>query len=90
MLGLNCCSGFSLPAESSGYSPVVHSLLLAVASLAAEQACVLEHRLRSCGTQAWLLLGLWDLPDPIEHMSPALAGGVCTTEPSGKPNFSNF
>ena len=23
----------------------------------------LEHRLRSCGTQAWLLCSMWDLPD---------------------------
>ena len=36
----------------------------------------LELGLSSCGTQAWLLCSMWDLPRPgIEPMSPALAGG---------------
>ena len=36
MLGLHCSSGFSLVAESSGYSLVgVHGLLIVVASLVA-------------------------------------------------------
>ena len=40
MLGLHCCLGFSLVAESRGYSPVaVCGLLIAAASL------VVEHRL---------------------------------------------
>ena len=40
MLGLHCCSGFSLVAASGGYSLVaVCGLLIAVASL------VVEHRL---------------------------------------------
>ena len=35
----------------------------------------LEHKLNSCGTWAYLLQGMWDLPRPgIEHMSFALAG----------------
>ena len=47
-----------------------------------------ERRLSSCGTQAWLLLGTWDLPGPeIEPQSPALAGGFFATEPPGKPAF---
>ena len=46
----------------------------------------LEHRLSSCGSRAWLLQGMWELPDPgIKLMSPALAGGFFTTEPEGKP-----
>ena len=37
-LGLRCCVGFSLVAESEGYSPVVvHGLLIALASLVAEK-----------------------------------------------------
>ena len=33
----------------------------------------------SCGTQAYLLLSMWDLPRPgIEPMSPALADGFLT------------
>ena len=45
----------------------------------------LERRLSSCGAQAQLLRGMWDLPGPgIEPMSPALAGGFLTTAPPGK------
>ena len=36
MLGLHCCTGFSLAVESRGYSLVVHRLVIAVASLAVE------------------------------------------------------
>ena len=37
VLGLHCCSGFSLVVTSRGYSLVaVHGLLIVVASLAAE------------------------------------------------------
>ena len=40
----------------------------------------------SCGTWAQLLSSMWDLPDPgIKPMSPALAGGLLTTAPPGKP-----
>ena len=36
----------------------------------------LERRLSSCGAQASLLHGVWDLPGPgLEPVSPALAGG---------------
>ena len=45
---------------------------------------VLEHRFSTCGSQAWLLWGMWDLPEP-KPMSPALAGGFFTTELSAKP-----
>ena len=39
----------------------------------------------SCGMQAYLLCGMWDLPGPgIEPMSPALAGRFLTTGPAGK------
>ena len=45
----------------------------------------LEHRLSSCGAWAYLLCGMWDLPGPgIEPVSPAVAGGFLTTEPTGK------
>ena len=40
----------------------------------------------SCGSQTWLLRGMWDLPGPgIEPVSPALAGVFFTTELPGKP-----
>ena len=46
----------------------------------------LEHRLKSCGSWAWLLCGMWDLPEPgIEPASPTLAGRFFTTESPGKP-----
>ena len=51
----------------------------------------LEHRLNSCGTQAWLLRGMWDLPGPgIEPVYPALAGVCFTTELAGKSLFAPF
>ena len=50
-----------------------------------------EHRLSSYGACAWLLRGMWVLPGPgLEPMTPALAGRLFTTEPSGKPRFYIF
>ena len=46
----------------------------------------LEHRLSSCGAQAQPLRGMRDPPGPgPEPVSPALAGGLLTTAPPGKP-----
>ena len=43
-----------------------------------------RHRLSSCGTQAQLPCGMWDLPRPgVEPMLPAFAGGFLTTGPPG-------
>ena len=40
-----------------------------------------------CGSRAWLLHDMWDLPrSGIEPMYPVLAGGFFITEPPGKPN----
>ena len=48
-------------------------------------ARALECRLSSCGTWAYLLRGMWDLPGPgLKPVSPALAGGFLTTAPPGK------
>ena len=63
VLGLRCCTGFSLLAASGGYSLVaMRSLLIAVASLVAEvlgclgfSSCgswALEHMFSSCDTRA--------------------------------------
>ena len=39
----------------------------------------------SFGSWAYLLCSMWDLPRPgIEPRSPAMAGGVWTSEPPGK------
>ena len=49
------------------------------------------HRLSSCGSRAQLLRGMWDLPRPgLKPVSPALAGGLSTTAPPGKPGHLIF
>ena len=98
MLGLCCCTGLALAAESRSYSlAAALRLLLVVASLIAEHrlwcrsfsSCgsrALEHRLSNCGAWAQLFRGMRDLPGSgIELMSPALTGGFFTTEPPGRP-----
>ena len=60
MLGLLCCTGFSLVVKSRGYSLVmVLSFPIVVASLIAEHglwgswaSVVAEHGLNSCGSRA--------------------------------------
>ena len=85
MLGLRCCPGFPLVVETGGHSP---------AGAPASQCSGF-----SCGS-SWALdtgsvviaHGLvapqhMDLAGPgIEPLSPALSGGLFTTEPSGKPS----
>ena len=47
----------------------------------------LEHWLSSCGVWLSLLHGVWGLPTPgIKPMSRALAGGLSTTRPPGRPH----
>ena len=49
----------------------------------------LELRLSSCGTRAYLLFGMWDLPTPgIKPKSPLLAGKFLSTMPPGKSTLS--
>ena len=54
---------------------------------------VAEHRLQTrrlsnCGSRAYLLCGMWDIPRPgLKPVSPALAGRFSTTAPPGKPSF---
>ena len=90
--------GLSLVVASGGYSslwcvsfPLLWLLLLQ--SMGSRhmgfRSCgsrALERRLRSCGSRAQLLRGMWDLPGPgLEPVSPALAGRFSTTAPPGKP-----
>ena len=99
-LGLHCCAQAfsscgewglfsSCGAQASGYRGFSCSGAQAL-QCASSRSCgspALEKRLNSCGTQACLLRGMWNLPDPgIAPMSPALAGRFSTTEPSGKPS----
>ena len=45
----------------------------------------------SYDSQASLLCGMWDLPEPgMEPMSPALPDGLLTNELPGKPDDSLF
>ena len=51
----------------------------------------LGRRFSSCGTQALLPPGVWDLPGPgIEPVSPALASKFLTADPPGKPQNLNL
>ena len=106
MLGLHCCSGFSLVAVSRGQGEgqtpaAVFRLPFAGTSPVAEHKCQ--------GTQASavvakgsvvaalgsviavlgsVLRGLRDLLGPgIKPVSPALEGGLFTTEPPAKPSI---
>ena len=64
--------------------------LTAVASPVAEHR-LRTRRLRSHGSWAQPLRGMWDLPRPgHEPVSPALAGGLSTTVPPGKPHHHYF
>ena len=48
-------------------------------------------RLSSCGSQAYLPCGMWDLPGPgIEPVSPTLAGRFLSTGPPRKSNEHNI
>ena len=83
------CSGFSYcGAWALGVRPSV----VVAHGLSSCGSWALDCRLSSCGTQAQLLRGMWDLPGPgLEPVSPALAGGFLTTAPPGKPqNFFRF
>ena len=102
VLVLRCRMGFSLVAESRGYSLVaVGRLLIVVASLAAENGWALEHTgFSGCSSRtselrlrhaAYGFSYVWDLPGPgIKPASPELAGGYFTTEPPRKSCSSSF
>ena len=76
--GFSCCGARALGAWA---------LEVVACGLSSCDAQALEHRLSSCGTQAYLLRSMWDLPRPgLEPVSPALAGGFSTTVPPGKPH----
>ena len=81
------CEGF--PLSCGKWGPlfiVVRGPPTIAASLVAEHR-LQTRRLSNCGSWAQLLRGMWDLPGPgLEPMSPALAGGLSTTAPPGKPS----
>ena len=94
---------FSQVAEIEGYSLVaVHGLLISVASLVVEQQALGRADFRNCSSQTLerglsscdsvlIARGMWNLPrSGMEPRSPAMAGRLFITEPSGKPRLDSF
>ena len=86
VLGLHFCArAFSSCGERGLLFIAVRGPLTIAASLFAEHR-LQTRRLSSCGSRAQLLRSMWDLLRPgLEPVSPALAGGLSTTAPPGKP-----
>ena len=86
MLGLRFCErAFSSCGKRGPLFIAVRGPLTITASPVAEHR-LQTRRLSSCGSRTQLLRGMWDLPRPgLEPVSPALAGGLSTTAPPGKP-----
>ena len=86
VLGLCFCArAFSSCGKRRPLFIAVRRPLTVAASLVAEHR-LQTRRLSTCGSQAQLLRGMWDLPRPgLEPVSPALAGRLSTTAPPGKP-----
>ena len=85
VLGLRFCArAFSSCGKRGPLFIAVRGPLTIAASLVAER------RLRSCGSRAQLLRGMWDPPRPgIEPVCPVLASRLSTTAPPTKP-LSDF
>ena len=86
VLGLRFCArAFSSCGKWGPLFIAVRGPLTIAASPAAEHR-LQTRRLSNCGSGAQLLRGMWDPPGPgLEPVSPALAGGLSTTAPPGKP-----
>ena len=85
VLGLRFCTrAFSSCGKRGPLFIVVCGRLTIEASLVAEHR-LQTRRLSNCGSWAQLLRGMWDLPRPgLDPLSPALAGRLSTTAPTGK------
>ena len=86
VLGLRFCArAFSSRGKRGPLFITMRGPLTIAASLVAEHR-LQTRRLSNCGSRAQLLRGMWDPPRPgLEPVSPALAGGLSTTAPPGKP-----
>ena len=91
VLGLRFCArAFSSCGKRGPLFIAVRGPLTIAASLVVEHR-LQTRRLSNCGSRAQPLLGMWNLPRPgLEPVSPALAGGLSTTAPPGKPLKSSF
>ena len=75
--GFSCCGAQALGLQGLGFS--------------SGGSPGLEHRFSSCDARVQLLSAMQDFPrSVIEPLSPALAGGFFTTEPSEKPFLCHF
>ena len=80
-----CARAFSNCGKRGPLLIAVRGPLTIAASLVAEHR-LQTRRLSSCGSRAQPLRGTWDPPGPgHEPVSPALAGGLPTAAPPGKP-----
>ena len=80
-----CARAFSSCGKRGPLFIAVRGPLTIVVSPVAEHR-LQTHRLSSRGSRAQSLRGTWDPPRPgLEPASPALAGGLSTTAPPGKP-----
>ena len=86
VLGLRFCArAFSRCGKWGPLFIAVRGPLTIAVSLVAEHR-LQTRRLSNCGSRAQSLRGMWDPPGPgLEPVSPALAGGLSTTAPPGKP-----
>ena len=91
VLGLRFCArDFSSCGKRGPLFIAVRRPLTIAASLVVEHR-LQTRRLSNCGSRAQSLRGMWDPPRPgPEPVSPALAGGLSTTAPPGKPKISFF
>ena len=91
VLGLHFCArAFSNCGKWGPLFIAVRGPLAIAASLVAEHR-LQTRRLSNCGSRAYLLRGMWNLPRPgLEPVSPALAGRFLTTAPPGKPETPVF
>ena len=82
------CSGFSC---CGAWAVGVRASVVVARGLSSCGSLALERRVSSCGAQAYLLRGMWDLPGlGLKPVSPALAGGFLTTVPPRKPQDYDF
>ena len=86
VLGLRFCArAFSSCGKWGPLFIAVRGPLIIAASPVAEHRLQMR-RLSNCGSRAYLLRSMWDLPRTgLEPVSPALAGRFPTTAPPGKP-----
>ena len=86
VLGLRFCTrAFSSCGKRGPLFIALRGPLTIATSLVAEHR-LQTRRLSSCGSRAYLLRDMWDLPRPgLEPASPALAGRFSPTAPPGKP-----